>query len=90
MDLKKFLITEKKMAEKFMITASDTNARRRGEKHMIGYGKCDEDFKRLVHSATHHTLFYPDVIEVYDVNFIKRLKLYECDGDGTLQEIEFE
>ena len=76
------------MLEKHMVVASDAQIRRSGEKYLMGFGRCDEDFKRLVYSATPHPLFYPDVIEVYDVFGLMRLRLYECSNDGTLREIE--
>lgn len=76
------------MHMEFMVIASDPCGRERGEKKLIGYGKGDDDFNRLVHSATHSPYFFPDVIEVYDASGGKRLELYECASDGTLQEVE--
>lgn len=76
------------MLKKFMVIASAPCNRERGEKQLIGYGDGDDDFNRLVNSATHSPYFFPDVIEVYDAKGVKRIKLYECASDGTLQEVE--
>ena len=76
------------MPNKFMVIVSDPYIRERGKKYLFGHGKCDDDFNCLVHSATHSQYFFPDMIEVYDVNGVKRLKLYKCASDGTLQEVE--
>lgn len=76
------------MFKEFMVIASNPIAERRGKKNLLGFGRCEEDFNRLVYCATHHPLFYPDFIEVYDLHGVKRFKFFKCASDGTMQEIE--